>query len=269
MTTVLIVEGNTPEITDATRAAGRPTSAEGYGAALIHFSPGLEIRMTQPYAPGWTIDRVDFDGVDGLVVTGSAAEWTGGDEKSRPFWQVYEGAFSRGIPALGSCWGLQTAAVTLGGETAAGPNGREVSFARNVSLTAEGAAHPLHRGRADTFDVLCMHRDDVTRVPDGAIVTATNAHTAVQGMVYEQGDTKFWGIQYHPEVTLDEVAFWLSADHTASDGGKRMVADYCAIAEDPAGTADLRAKHRVGPDILDFDRHGVELRNWLVHAVGV
>ena len=137
-----------------------------------------------------------------------------------PFWVMYEKAFAAGTPSFGSCWGMQTAAVALGGETKAGPNGVEVGFARAI----RPADHPMMAGRRDGFDALAMHRDDVTRAPEGAVVTASNDHTAVQAFAYEAGDADFWGVQYHPECRLRDVAHWLGRTKEGpwKDGGKAV-----------------------------------------------
>lgn len=282
MTRILVAEGNTPDLLQGRTARGLPWTAEAYGAALAQFAPGIEIEVTRPYFDGWDLQAIDFDRIDGMAVTGSGVSWSGANERARPFWQLYERAFASGTPALGSCWGMQTAAVVLGGETGAGPNGVERGFARAVTLTEAGRDHPLHRGRRAPFDVLCMHRDDVTRLPAGAVATATNAHTGVQAMAYDQGATQFWGMQYHPEITLEDVAFYFSqsteawfgdaATENAVASGTRLVdvaPDLRAIAADPAGTEALQKRYAVGTEILAFDRHAVELRNWLSDKLGV
>ncbi|MEM7507361.1 MAG: type 1 glutamine amidotransferase [Pseudomonadota bacterium] len=282
MTRILVAEGNTPALLHGRTEQGLAWTAEAYGAALAHFAPQIEIEVTRPYFDGWDPGRIAFDNLDGMVVTGSGVAWSGADARARGFWQLYERAFASGVPALGSCWGLQTAAVVLGGDTGAGPNGVEAGFAREVSLTDTGRDHPLHRGREGRFDVLCMHRDDVTRLPEGAVATATNAHTQVQAMVYEDGTTQFWGMQYHPEITLSDVAYYFSRSEgaCADDGfalghspvGMKLVdaaPDLAAIHADPSGTAALQARYDVTGDILDFDRHAVELRNWLTQKLGV
>jgi len=270
MARILILEGNTPTLLEARTARGELWTAEAYGEALRFYEPGLEIVVGRPYFPDYD-PELPLDEVDAMVVTGSGVSWSAAEEKARPFWQAYERCFAAGKPALGSCWGVQTAAVALGGDSAAGPNGVEAGVARAVCLTEAGLAHPLHAGRPARFDVLCMHRDDVTRLPEGAVVTATNAHTAVQGMVYEAGGVRFWGVQYHPEITLGDVAFYhtrsVAAFAEEEPGRAVIAADYDRIAKDPAGTADLQARYGIGAELLDFATHAVELGNWLEHCV--
>ncbi|MEL6476781.1 MAG: type 1 glutamine amidotransferase [Pseudomonadota bacterium] len=271
MPRILIAEGNTPELLQGRTEAGLPWTAEAYGAALAVFDPEVEVTVTRPYFDGWDLDALDMAGFDGLAVTGSGVSWSGADARARPFWALYEKAFAASVPALGCCWGMQTAAVVLGGDTAAGPNGVEAGFARGVTLTEAGAAHPLHAGRARVFDVLCMHRDDVTRLPEGAVVTASNAHTEVQGMVYEQGGTRFWGLQYHPEITLHDVAWYFQRSEGAFAPLKISLAAAAAeltrIAEAPAADPALSARYGIDATITDRQRHGVELGNWLRMAV--
>ncbi|MEM7237653.1 MAG: hypothetical protein AAF501_07520, partial [Pseudomonadota bacterium] len=41
-----------------------------------------------------------------------------------------------------------------------------------------------------------------------------------------------------------------------------------AIVDDRSGSGHLIERLEIGPDILDPDIHGLELRNWLTFAVG-
>ena len=43
-------------------------------------------------------------------------------------------------------------------------------------------------------------------LPPGATLLATNAVTAVQAAEIRSGRGTFWGVQYHPEISLAEVA---------------------------------------------------------------
>lgn len=271
MIRILVVEGNTPELMHRRTQAGLPWSGESYGMALRHFAPDLEIEITRPYFPDWSLDSIDLATFDGMAVTGSGVDWSASDARAEPFWRIYEKAFAAGVPVLGSCWGLQNGAVVLGGETNTGPNGVELGFARDLTLTEAGKSHPLHHARAPVFDALCIHRDDVTRPPDGALVTASNDHTAVQGMVYEVGSTCFWGVQYHPEMTLKDIAYIFRRNgslpmDTATEL-EAMALTLGEISADPESTRVLQDQLGVGPDLTDFDTHGLELRNWLRSAV--
>ncbi|MEM9046130.1 MAG: type 1 glutamine amidotransferase [Pseudomonadota bacterium] len=267
MPRILVADGNTPELNARREADNRGSVGLNYASALKYFAPEIEIEVARPYYPGWQLDRIDFDAFDGLAVTGSSVDWCAADILAKPFWELYEKAFAAGTPVIGCCWGLQNGAVVLGGDSDAGPNGFELGFARQVSLTEAGKNHPFHKGRSPVFDVLCVHRDDVTRLPKGAEITATNAHTTVQGMIYEQGGVDFWGVQYHPEMTLSDLTYILRKRDVTWNGERAnalsLADDLETIVADPDTSQSLRQTHDVDGDLIDFDRHGVELRNWL------
>lgn len=263
---ILILEGNTPDLAlGAQNTLGR-TAAQEYAAALKLEAPGLETVIAAPFFDDFDPDDHDLSAYDGMVVTGSGVVWSGADEEARPFRDMYERAFTAGTPCFGSCWGMQTAAVALGGRVGAGPNGVERGVARNVRPTVD---HPMTAGRRDGFDVICMHRDDVIRAPEGAVVTATNDHTAIQAFAYDRDGASFWGVQYHPEVWLETAAFWLSRPGAAwSKADAARAKALRRIADDPAANALLAVKYGVNLDILDRSYHRTELRNWLRSKVG-
>ena len=251
---LLIVEGNPPDGVTASRTATGLSAAERYAESLRAFAP-LDITITEPLSPDAT--QPDLASFDGMVITGSGVPWTATEDAARPFRDLTEAAFVAGLPVLGSCWGLQIGAAVLGGRVGPGPNGVERAIARGITATD----HPFHAGRTGPFDALCMHRDDVLEPPAGAKITASNAHTTVQAMVYEDGAVSFWGVQYHPEVTLTDIAFWLSRTETACDGHDPSLTDlFRAAAAEPARASTLID---AGPDLLDRGTHMRELGNWL------
>ena len=110
-----------------------------------------------------------------------------------------------GTPSFGSCAGLQVAVAAAGGKV--GPAARhEVGFARRISSTAAGREHPLLAGRPAAWDALAIHSDAVTRLPPGATLLAGNTVCPVQAVEIRHDRSLFWGLQYHPELDLSEMA---------------------------------------------------------------
>jgi GMP synthase (glutamine-hydrolysing) len=176
-----------------------------------------------------------------------------------------------GAVCWGSCWGLQLASLVAGGEVAANPKGREWGIAREIRLTEAAAAAPMHVGKPAVFDAFIMHLDEVTRLPDGTPLLATNEHTHIQAAIVERGDAAFWTTQYHPEYNLHEMGRLIAARAKAlvREGffpDEDAVATYAAKMKDLAanpGSAELRADLNVGEDIIFPQIRQVELRNWL------
>jgi len=103
------------------------------------------------------------------------------------------GAVDRQIPTLGVCFGHQLLARALGGDVE--PMDRyEVGF-HEIHRTGESR---LLDGLDEWFTAFTAHRDEVTRLPDGAVRLAENNFTDVHAF----RDGPAFGVQFHPEFDL-------------------------------------------------------------------
>ena len=110
--------------------------------------------------------------------------------------QADTGLFDLGVPVLGICYGMQFMAHHLGGEVQAG-NQREFGYAQ--VHTEDG---DLTRGIEDaphTLDVWMSHGDKVFRLPENFRITGHTPSCPVA--IMENSAKRFYGIQFHPEVT--------------------------------------------------------------------
>ncbi len=256
MTTIAIIEGNTPEI-----IAKSDSGAAGFVRTFLARAPNVQLRVAAPYAG--RVSAGVLEGVDGVVFTGSGVAWSACGPEIASHAALMELSFAAGLPVWGSCNGMQLAAVVLGGQVDASPLGLEVGFARDIAVTDAGQTHPMMAGRRDPFAAPTFHRDEVQRVPDGAVVLANNAHCAVQAMAYERDGVEFWGTQYHPELGPGDVA-----THIRAPG---IFSEHVAKAADLAvAEVDQDAARRLGssPANLQIDRRARELLNWLDHIEG-
>jgi GMP synthase (glutamine-hydrolysing) len=185
-------------------------------------------------------------------------------------------AFALGVPQFGSCYAIQLACFVAGGEVAAHPGGREMGVNHGVALTDAGRAHPMFDGKPAVFAHLHSHDDEVKRLPaEGATLLAANAW-CVQAAEVRFGKGVFWGVQYHPEYDLHEMACLIHArkPRLIKQGLFRDDADAAAYAgvldaifADP-GRKDLRWQYKVGDDVIDDRLRTLEFRNWLRHQIG-
>ena len=169
-------------------ARGR-RGAEGFEQAFQHLAPDADVRVVNPYAGFLNAD--DFAGVDGVVFTGSGVSWSTDAREAACQRAAMELAFDAGLPSWGSCNGMQLAAVVLGGQVAASPNGLEVGVARETRLTPAGQTHPQFKSRTAVFAVPCIHRDEVSRLPTGAVKLAQNNHSEHQAFPMIRGAYRF------------------------------------------------------------------------------
>ena len=154
-------------------------------------------------------------------------------------YQADTGLFDLGVPVLGICYGMQFMAHHLGGEVQAG-NQREFGYAQ--VRTEEG---DLTRGIEDaphTLDVWMSHGDKVFRLPENFRITGHTPSCPVA--IMENSAKRFYGIQFHPEVT-----------HTKQGRAliNRFVLDICAA--NPSWTmpnyideAVVKIREQVGND---------------------
>lgn len=267
---ILVAEGNVQEIRQRSAAATGMTPGEGYAAVLREILPTAHVDICMPADAGFP-QKGSLDGYDGMAITGSSLNIHKMEAPSlRQIYFVRE-AFSRGIPMFGSCWGLQLATVAAGGEVASNPRGREVGFARRITLTEAGRVHPMHAGRAAVFDAPAIHADEVIRLPAGAVITAGNALSLVQAAEIHHGRGVFWGVQYHPEYRMRDVAavirrygetlvregFFPSLDRLES------YASEVGSLEQTVGSSGAAWRLGLGDDVLREDVRVCEIRNWI------
>ncbi|MGH2452654.1 MAG: type 1 glutamine amidotransferase [bacterium] len=211
----------------------------------------------------------------GLIWTGSNLTIYENDPRVTRQVEFARRVFDVGRPQFGSCWGVQMAAVAAGGEVRRNPRGREMGFARKIHLTPEGRRHPMYEGKPDVFDAFISHLDEVTELPPGASLLATNEHTPVQALEVRHRNGTFWATQYHPEYHLEDMARLITARAEAlvregffadRDTLEAKVARMDALVRDPR-RKDLRWDLAVGDDILDDGLRQCEFRNWLRKVV--
>lgn len=270
---ILVVEGNTREAsTELARYGVRPYG-ESYAAVLRELSPGVECTIVNPCERGPECLPADtpLDAFDGVVWTGSALNVYDVNDAIRNQLALADKVLDAGLPVFGSCWGLQVFATALGGKVRKNPKGREIGIARGIALTDAGRAHPMYAGKPSPFEALAVHMDDVGRLPEGAVVLATNATSDVQAMAYERNGASFWGVQYHPEFDFATIAaaFRRQAARLVKEGICASKADAAQTAEDLArldsfdGTnGAIVAKCDATPGVLDLSLRRRELSNW-------
>ena len=204
---ILVVEGNTAATREATVAAGGRETADTYIDALRFAQPEVACDVVRPTdgdtAPPGGAALAEYDGI---AWTGSALNaYDGGPDIDSQI-DLCKAALATGVPVLGSCWGLQVAVTAAGGEVVLNPDGRELGIARKIRRTEAGREHPLFDGKPDVFDAIAVHKDEVSRLPEGATVLACNGHSAVQALEFSvPGGSTFWGVQYHPEFDLRDI----------------------------------------------------------------
>jgi len=193
------------------------------------------------------------------------------DERVQRMIEIVDLAFEAGIPQFGSCWAAQIAVYVAGGTVAVNPKGREMGVARKIYLTDAGKSHPMYEGKPPVFDGFISHDDEITVMPKGATILASNYFTSIQAVDVAYKNGSFWATQYHPEYDLKEMARLIvaRADKLTSEGyfnSQDDMMNYINILETIANEPnrkDLRWMAGIDDDLLKDNIRQLEFINWL------
>ncbi len=192
------------------------------------------VRELGVYCEIWAYDN-DLETVKefapkGVILSGGPSTVT---EQHTP--RAPEGLFEMGVPVLGICYGLQCMAAMLGGGVSTSDK-REFGHAE-VELIADNALI-----REAVQNVWMSHGDKVTELPEGFKVIAQSGNAPLCAIADEE--RKFYGVQFHPEVTHSEFGEQLLS---------RFAHDICGCADNWSASniiedAVATAKKKVGDD---------------------
>jgi len=272
-----VLDAYPQEDRDALRAAGGTAAGDLYTRSIRDVASEAVVHVAHPADPGFRSPaETPLADYDGAVWTGSSLTiHRAEDDRVRRQVELARHLFDAGVPSFGSCWAAQVAVVAAGGECAASSKGREFGISRRIRLGAEGLAHPLFQGKPPVFDAFTSHADEVTRLPPGARLLASNDWSRVQAVSVEHGRGTFWAVQYHPEYDLSEVAALcrLRREELVGQGifassarADAWISDALALHRDTART-DLISALDLDPALLDPVGRGLELRNWITAQV--
>ena len=267
---LLVAEGNIAADRRRIADLAGATPGESYANVLRAIATDASVDICAPADEDARIP-LSLDAYDGVAITGSALNIYKRETGSLRQIEFMRELFDRGIPTFGSCWGLQVAAVAAGGEVGPNPRGREVAFARKIMLNEAGRVHPMHAGRAPAFDAPAIHADELVRLPEQTIVTAWNSVSDVQAAEIRYGGGVFWGVQYHPEYGLGDIAATVRRYGTRLvDEGffpdvaelERYAADLLSL-EANAARGDIAWRLGLGEDVLKSEKRLCEISNWV------
>lgn len=253
-------------------AGGATTAGELYRKMLVQCCPGCVVDVLCPADANAILPTgTAISQYQGIAWTGSSLTVYDDSDEVRQQIEFAREVFAAKVPSFGSCWAAQIAVVAAGGRCQAHPRGREMGIARKISLTPEGMAHPMYRGKKKVFDAFISHDDEVTHMPSGGLVLAGNDFTRVQAIaVTWQGGT-FWSPQYHPEYDLHELArlCFCRKQKLTDKGFFSSLEDaqhYVDLLEtlhaDPA-RKDIAWLLGIDDDVMNPDIRQAEVRNWI------
>jgi GMP synthase (glutamine-hydrolysing) len=270
------MEGNSPETRAQHVAAGGTVASTSYANLLQELLPSAVVDICFPGDPGSNLPIGEaLEGYDGVAITGSGLHvYDGGPEVTRQI-ELARAILDVGTPIFGSCWGLQVLTTAAGGTVRKNPKGREIGFGRGIRLTEPGRKHPMYVGKPEVFNAPTVHLDEVETIAPGMTVLATNQVSDVQSAEIKYNGTTAWGVQYHPEYPLGEVATIVRriGPRLIDEGFFLNTADIETFASD-LDTLDrnpndkrLSWRHGISRNVLEKKLRTGEVANWVEFQV--
>ncbi|MDP2337159.1 MAG: type 1 glutamine amidotransferase [Bacteroidota bacterium] len=260
MMRLLVVEGNQKETWTARESCGGVAYHKRFKSMLKILQPDAEVEVVFPADEDTSLPSADqLKTFDGVLWTGSSLYIKDPSPAVTRQLAFAADVFESGVPIYGSCWGLQIATVVAGGEVAANPKGREIGITGPIELTEAGTKYPCFQGRKEKFNALCIHLDEVVKLPENSVVLARNDHSEVQAITIRYKNSEFFGVQYHPEFLVSDMVFivrhlseFLIAEGVF--GSEKMVADFALKLEKQSSLPDC---------VTNYQLHTQEVKYWL------
>ena len=113
--------------------------------------------------------------------------------------------FKHNKKILAICWGLQVCSTAAGGKVAPGKNGAHIGIAFDVEINQEGKKKSIYKNKKIKFTTPAFNFDEVIEIPENAILLASDRINNVMGIYFESGNSKIWGLQYHPDYEYHQM----------------------------------------------------------------
>lgn len=202
------------------------TNTDESAFAQCHPKDGEKFaQLIKSVRPSWKVTSYSVkDGVfpqdiaayDGVMISGSPASVHDTDPWVAQLFDLIRNIHTQSIPMFGACFGHQAIAMALGGRVEPNPKGWEFGLTR-VDIICKTA---WMQGLPATLKQYGAHIEQVTVLPEGAVVLSTSSTCAIAGF-HIAGSV--YTTQNHPEMTPEfmtalvaEYAPKLPADVAAS-----------------------------------------------------
>lgn len=276
MARILVIDGNEAATRKKHMSVGGTSSGEGYAATLKRLNADIDTDIVRPADEDPKLpEGVALKDYQGAVITGSALNVYSRELAVQRQIELVKAAFDAGLPCFGSCWGLQVGVTAAGGTVVRNPRGREFGFGRRIMLTPAGRDHAMFQGKPEVFEAPTVHVDTVESLPANSTPLAHNDMGLQAAEIKLKSGATFWGVQYHPEYSLAEIAAMarrygevLIRDGLVTDQAEldQLSADLVALDQNPED-ARLAWRFGVGPTVTDAGLRLAEIRNWLEKQV--
>ena len=202
---ILVVEGNLREENQSFSKVGIKTHTESLKESLNYYVDNLNLDVVNPYSDE-NFDSIieKLSSYDGLIWGGSSLNIYNNTPEIKKQIEFMKECQKKVKNILAICWGMQVAVTAAGGVVKKAASS-QIGIANQIKISAEGLKHPIYKNKKDNFNSPAFNFDEVVTLPKNGICLASNKKNKIQSIYFTVGDTKIWGLQYHPEITYEKM----------------------------------------------------------------
>ena len=202
---ILVVEGNLREENQSFSKVGIKTHTESLKESLNYFVDNLNLDVVNPSSDE-NFDSIikKLSNYDGLIWGGSSLNIYNNTPEIKKQIEFMKECQKKVRNILAICWGMQVAVTAAGGVVKKAASSH-IGIANHIKINDEGLKHPIYKNKKDNFNSPAFNFDEVVTLPKNGICLASNKKNKIQSIYFTVGDTKIWGLQYHPEITYEKM----------------------------------------------------------------
>jgi len=202
---ILIVEGNLKEENQNFLKVGIQTHTESLKDSLNVFNNNYQFDVINP-SSDQNLHEVKNKLLkyDGLIWGGSSLNIYNNTPEIKRQIEFMRECQKQVKNILAICWGMQVAVTAAGGEVKKAEKSH-IGIANEIVINNEGLNNSIYKNKNNNFNSPAFNFDEVTKVPTNGVCLASNRINKVQSLYFEVGETKIYGLQYHPEITYEKM----------------------------------------------------------------
>ena len=202
---ILVVEGNLREENQSFSKVGIKTHTESLKESLNYYVDNLNLDVVNPSSDENFNSIIEkLSSYDGLIWGGSSLNIYNNTPEIKKQIEFMKECQKKVKNILAICWGMQVAVTAAGGAVKKAASSH-IGIANQIKMSDEGFKHPIYKNKKDNFNSPAFNFDEVVTLPKNSICLASNKINKIQSIYFTVGDTKVWGLQYHPEITYEKM----------------------------------------------------------------
>ena len=202
---ILIVEGNLKEENHNFTKAGIKTHTESLRESLNYINDKLNFEVINPSSDqNINLVKEKLSKFDGLIWGGSSLNIYNNTPEIKKQIEFMKECQKKVRNILAICWGMQVAVTAAGGEVKKAQNSH-IGIANEITINNYGLSNPIYKNKNNKFNSPAFNFDEVIELPKNGICLASNKINKIQSLYFDIGNTKVFGLQYHPEITYEKM----------------------------------------------------------------